>query len=303
MFTKQFIWITGILNIIFAFVTAIYMLSRKYWSGGIVFLLFAIFTVICFISWIPRIPFSVLMLQTVIDVSKKFGHVYLVSFLGGLLAAAFGAWFSVTMVAVYVKYEPGSNPACSAGAGGCSSAKVIGLLVFITFAAYWITEWLKNTIHATVSGVYGAWYFAPNNPASGATRGAAKRTLTYSFGSIAFGSLIVAIINLLRQACSIARHREMAQGNMVASVCFCLLGCIIGLLDWAVQFLNRYAFSYIALYGASYIQSAKSTWKMIKDRGIDALVNECLIGPVFSMGATFVAYACALCVPPPLHSH
>jgi len=34
---------------------------------------------------------------------------------------------------------------------------------------------------------------------------------------------------------------------------------------------------------------------MIKDRGIDALVNECLIGPVLTMGATFVAYACALC--------
>lgn len=32
-FPKQFIWITGILNIVFAFVTAIYMLSRKYWSG------------------------------------------------------------------------------------------------------------------------------------------------------------------------------------------------------------------------------------------------------------------------------
>jgi len=34
---------------------------------------------------------------------------------------------------------------------------------------------------------------------------------------------------------------------------------------------------------------------MIKDRGIDALINECLIGPVLSMGAAFVAYACALC--------
>ncbi len=34
---------------------------------------------------------------------------------------------------------------------------------------------------------------------------------------------------------------------------------------------------------------------MIKDRGIDALVNECLIGPVFAMGAVMVAYACALC--------
>ncbi|KAK8201380.1 pH nine-sensitive protein 1 [Zalaria obscura] len=293
-FTKQLIWITGILHCIFGFVTAIYMLSRKYYSGGIVFLLFAIFTVICFVSWIPRIPFSTLMLQTSIDVSKRYGHVYLVSLIGGIIATAFGAWFSVTLVAVYVKYEPGSNPACSTGAGGCSSAKVIGLVVFITFAGYWITEWLKNTIHTTISGVYGSWYFQPNNFPKGATRGALRRALTYSFGSISFGSLIVAIINLLRQACSIAQQQEANSGNIAASCAFCVLQCIIGILDWAVQFINRYAFSYIALYGKSYIAAAKDTWTLIKDRGIDALVNECLIGPVMTMGATFVAYACAL---------
>lgn len=33
---------------------------------------------------------------------------------------------------------------------------------------------------------------------------------------------------------------------------------------------------------------------MIKDRGIDALINDCLIGPVLTMGATFVGFACAL---------
>ena len=32
----------------------------------------------------------------------------------------------------------------------------------------------------------------------------------------------------------------------------------------------------------------------MKDRGIDALVNDCLIGPVLTMGSTFVAYICAL---------
>jgi len=233
------------------------------------------------------------MLQTTIDVSKRYGHVYLVSFLGGLAAAAFGAWFAITLVAVYVKYEPGTNPACSGG-GNCSSAVVIGLLVFITFAGYWISEWLKNTIHTTISGVYGAWYFAPRNPPKGATRGAARRALTYSFGSISLGSLLVALINMLRQAVSVAQQQEANTGNIAADCAFCLLQCVIGLLDWAVQFINRYAFSYMALYGDSYLRSAKATWRLIKDRGIDALVNECLIGPVLTMGATFVAYACAL---------
>jgi len=263
LFPKTFIWTTGILHIIFGFVTAIYMLSRKYYSGGIVFLIFAIFTLVCFITWIPRIPFSALMLTTSIDVSKRYGHVYLVSFIGGLLATAFGAWFSVTLVAVYVKYEPGANPACNTGAGGCSSAKVIGLVVFITFAGYWITEVLKNLIHTTISGVYGSWYFCSNNMPKGPTRGAARRALTYSFGSISFGSLIVALINMLRQACSIAQQTEANNGNVAAQCAFCVLQCIIGLLDWAVQFINRYAFSYIALYGKSYIAAAKDTWTYV----------------------------------------
>lgn len=81
--------------------------------------------------------------------------------------------------------------------------------------------------------------------------------MTYSFGSISFGSLLVAIIQLLRQACSIARQSEAAQGNIVGSILFCVLGCFIGILDWAVQFINEYAFSYIALYGKAYVPAAK----------------------------------------------
>lgn len=216
-FPKQFIWVTGILNIVFGLATAIYMLYQRYWSGGIVFLIFTLFLMFCFYTWIPRIPFSALMLKTAIDVAKGYGHVYLVSALGGLVATAFAAWYSITFVAVYVKYAPGQNPACSEGAGGCSSAKVTGLLVFITFAMYWVSEWLKNTIHTTISGVYGSWYFHPQNPPQGATRGALKRSLTYSFGSISLGSLIVAIINLLRQVCSIAQRNEAASGDIIVS--------------------------------------------------------------------------------------
>jgi hypothetical protein len=296
--TKQFIWITGILNIALAVGTAVYYLYKHLWGAGIVFAIFAIFAIICFISWIPRIPFAVVMLQTAMDVARHHGHVFLVSFIGGVVAVAFSAWFSVTLVSVYVAYEPATdgstNPSCGTG---CSSTTVIGLVVFITFAGYWISEWIKNTIHTTVAGVYGSWYFCSGKPGGmpkGATSGAFRRAMTYSFGSISFGSLIVAIINMLRQACSIAQQNEAAQGNLIGSIMFCVLGCFIGLLDWVVTYINRYAFSHIALYGKAYIPAAKDTWKMMKDRGIDALVNDCLTGPVLTMGSLFVAYLSAL---------
>ncbi len=238
---KMKIGITGILNIVIGIGTAVYYFLRHYYSAAIVFAIFSIFTIICFVSWIPRIPFSVLMLQTTMDVAKGYGHVFTVSALGGLAALAFGAWFSVTLVSIYVKYQPnnhGSNPACSHG--GCSSAKVIGLIVFITFAGYWITEFIKNVIHTTIAGIYGTWFFCSGKPGGmpkGATRGAFRRAMTYSFGSISFGSLVVALINMLRQGVSIAQQQEAQQGNIIGSIAFCCLGCIIGLLDWAVQFM------------------------------------------------------------------
>ncbi|KAI9775859.1 MAG: putative choline transporter, neither null mutation nor overexpression affects choline transport [Geoglossum umbratile] len=296
VFTKQFIWITGILQILLGLGTAVYYFIKHYYSAAIIFAIFAVFYIICFISWIPRIPFSVLMLQTTIDVAKKYGHVFMVSFVGGLISVAFAAWFSVTLVAIYVKYEPGNNPACSSGGGSCSSGKVIGLVVFVTFAGYWISEWLKNTIHTTIAGVYGSWYFCSQKPGGfpkGATRGALRRAMTYSFGSISFGSLIVSLIQLLRHGVSVAQQSESAQGNIVGAILLCVVGCLISIIEWAVQFINHYAFSHIALYGKAYLAAAKDTWRMMKDRGIDALVNDCLIDPVLTMGSLTVGYLCA----------
>lgn len=71
----------------------------------------------------------------------------------------------------------------------------------------------------------------------------------------------MAIIQFLRQMCSVAQNSAVQDGNSVAAIMFCVLQCLIGILDWAVQFLNRYAFSYIALYGKSYVAAAKDTWK------------------------------------------
>ncbi|CAD6499972.1 BgTH12-04077 [Blumeria graminis f. sp. triticale] len=293
VFTKQAIWITGILQILFGLGTAAYYILHRYWGAGITFLIFTAFYVVSFISWVPRIPFSVLMLQTVMDVSKTYGHVFMVSLLGSLSAAAFGVWFSITLVSVYANYYPGSK-SCEGGMNSCSMAKVVGLLVFITFVGYWTTEIIKNIIHVSISGVYGSWYFfgqKPEGVPNGPTRGALKRAVTYSFGSVSLGSLLVSLIQMFRQACSIAKQTEEAQGNILGMCFFCCMGFLIDLLNWAVQFLNEYAFSYIALYGKSYFPA---TWKMIKDRGVDVLINECLINPVLTMGAVFVAYTTSL---------
>lgn len=257
---KQIIWITGILNIVWGLATAVYMLYKKQYVGGIIFLVFVVILMFAFWSWRRRIPFSALMLRTSIHVANHYGHVYMVSLVGGLIGAAYAIWFSVTFVAIYVKWSPSNNnPSCTSSS--CSYATVAGLVVFITFTSFWFSEWIKNTIHTTIAGIYGSWYYNSRAYPTGVTRGALRRSLTYSFGSISLGSLVVAVVNFLKMLAQSAQRDAAQQGDILAFIFSCILTCLISCLQWVIEFVNRYAFSHIALYGRPYFESAKDTWR------------------------------------------
>jgi hypothetical protein len=74
----------------------------------------------------------------------------------------------------------------------------------------------------------------PSHP----TLGAFKRAMTYSFGSICFGSLIVSIIQLLKQAANIAQQSEATDGNIIACCLWACAGCILSLLQWVIEYFN-----------------------------------------------------------------
>lgn len=76
----------------------------------------------------------------------------------------------------------------------------------------------------------------------GATKvafGAFKRASTYSFGSIAFGSLIVAILDVLRAFFQILRSYENSEGNMIGAAIACVAQCCIGCIASLVEYFNR----------------------------------------------------------------
>jgi hypothetical protein len=74
----------------------------------------------------------------------------------------------------------------------------------------------------------------PSHP----TLGAFKRAMTYSFGSVCFGSLIVSIIQLLKQACSIAQQNEAMDGNIFSCILWAIANCILSLVLWLVEYFN-----------------------------------------------------------------
>lgn len=52
---------------------------------------------------------------------------------------------------------------------------------------------------------------------------------------------------------------------------------------------SRYAYIRIALYGKPYIDSAKDTYHFFKERGLDALANDCLVN-IGSLRESFILF-------------
>lgn len=298
LFSRWFIILGLTLNVILGLATSIYYFVMHYYSAAIVFLVFTLITAWAY--WLARlrIPFSATVLEITIDVMKRYKSTLLVSFLGVIVSGAFSAFFLMVVVATYIKYNPNEdNPACDLSGGSCSTSKMIGLLVFVFFSGYYISEVIKNVIHVTISGVYGTWYYLsgsdqgePRFPALGAF----KRAMTYCFGSICEGSLIVSILQLIRLMITILRSNAMANDNSCAACGFLLLDMIVGFIEMLVRYFNQYAYIYIALYGKKYVAAAKETFQLLRFKGMDTLINDCFIGTSVQLFSLFVAYVVAL---------
>merc|ERR1712113_198682 len=78
-----------------------------------------------------------------------------------------------------------------------------GLVLFgLLISYFWTAQVCRNVVHVTSAGTIGTWWFAPIEASSCCSNGVRDswiRSVTTSFGSICFGSLIVAIIQAVKE--------------------------------------------------------------------------------------------------------
>jgi Plasma-membrane choline transporter len=102
------------------------------------------------------------------------------------------------------------------------------IVVFLLFLSYyWTHQVLANTVHVTSVGVVGTWWFVPDEANawwSSALSGSLARATTTSFGSICFGSFLVAFVQALRSLEYYTRDND--DMRIVSCIIQCILSCI-----------------------------------------------------------------------------
>jgi hypothetical protein len=139
---------------------------------------------------------------------------------------------------------------------------------------------LSNTVQTTVAGTIGTWWFVPHEANacwSSAVGDSFGRASTYSFGSICLGSLIVAVVQALR---TIA---HMSRDNRDAQLLVCIIDCILGCIQDILEYLNKWAYVYVGLYGFGYIEAGTNVINLFKSKGWDVIIADDLCDRVLFM--------------------
>lgn len=284
-FAGKLIKVSLVVSVATNVVLAVYFFYLKQIVAAIIWLVLAALYAYCFYSWRHRIPFAKVLLKAVTGVTKQFPSVIVVAVGGLLVQFAWVAYWIVTVVGVVKAAQNGT----------ITSTVSYVLYVYTLFTFYWTTQVIANVVFITVSGLFGTYYFkgvaSPDGnvhvPVANPTAASLKRALTTSLGPNCYGSLLIAIIQTIKALADNARNQE-GNDNIACTVILCCLSCILGLIEELLEYFNKYAFVQVAVYNKDYCTAAKDTWALAKARGIDALINDNLIGSVLGMGGLFI---------------
>jgi ABC-type multidrug transport system fused ATPase/permease subunit len=193
-----------------------------------------------------KIPFAAAMMDVSLRSMSTFPSSWFLPILGMFLMAGLAVVWSICAMSIIYAVDHGSNQ---------SVYSVRGIIFFLlVLSLFWTILCIKSWVHVCIAGVQATWYFlAPHAVPKHPVWGAVKRASTTSFGSICFGSFIVAFIRTVRFFVNMAYQQARSSRNALAVCALCILECLLGILESIINYINQYAFAICAIYGSVYI--------------------------------------------------
>eukprot|EP00744_Colponema_vietnamica_P001108 GILI01001874.1.p2 GENE.GILI01001874.1~~GILI01001874.1.p2 ORF type:complete len:612 (+),score=211.84 GILI01001874.1:159-1838(+) len=178
-----------------------------------------------------------------------------------------------------------------------------GMFWYHLFGLFWTVEFLIAIFHFVIAGSVVCWYFT--KPVSG-TRDDERRpvrpistslwyALRYHLGSLAFGSLIVAIVQMARAILAYINEKQKAAGatNAVTEMFFKCMQCCLACFERCLKFINKNAYIQMAIHGTNFFVSCKNAFFLLL-RNSARVVALNLVGALFFLlGKFFIALGSA----------
>uniref|UniRef100_A0A2C9LLK8 Choline transporter-like protein n=1 Tax=Biomphalaria glabrata TaxID=6526 RepID=A0A2C9LLK8_BIOGL len=149
------------------------------------------------------------------------------------------------------------------------------MLIFMVFMFFWLMNFIVALEQMTLAGAFASYYWAwdknkdiPTFPLWSSF----YRSLRYHMGSLAFGSLIIAIIQMIRAFLEYVNRKLKGSENKVAKFILTCLRCCFWCLEKFLRYINKNAYILIAIHGRNFCTAAKDGFLLIMRNVLRAAV-------------------------------
>uniref|UniRef100_A0A3B3VUW7 Choline transporter-like protein n=2 Tax=Poecilia TaxID=8080 RepID=A0A3B3VUW7_9TELE len=158
---------------------------------------------------------------------------------------------------------------------GLFQKNMFNLQIYNAVAFLWCVNFVIALGQCTLAGAFASYYWAftkPDDIPMFPVGASFLRTLRYHVGSLAFGSLILTLVQIVRVILEYIDHKTKSAQNPCARFVLCCLKCCFWCLEKFIKFINRNAYIMIAIYGKNFCVSAKNAFSLLMRNVIRVVV-------------------------------
>ncbi|XP_066121067.1 choline transporter-like protein 5 isoform X1 [Saccopteryx bilineata] len=164
--------------------------------------------------------------------------------------------------------------------------------IFNLFVFLWLMNFVIALGQCALAGAFASYYWAlrkPDDIPPYPLFTAFGRAIRYHTGSLAFGSLILALIQVFRIILEYLDKRLKDSQNNISKFLQRCLKCCFWCLETFVRYLNRNAYVMIAIYGKNFCRSAKDAFNLLIRNVLKVAVMDKVTDFVLVLGKILVA--------------
>nr|AKN21691.1 slc44a-2 [Schmidtea mediterranea] len=159
--------------------------------------------------------------------------------------------------------------------------------IYVLFMLFWLINFVKAIGQLTIAGTFASYYFAFNKPQdipSCSVFWSLYRAIRYHLGSLAFGSLLLAIVQLIRWILQYLEQKAKESRNIIMEFILKCMKCCFWCLEKFIKFINKNAYIMIAIYGQNYCSAAQNVFNLLARNVIRVFVVDNVTDLVLFIG-------------------
>lgn len=214
--------------------------------GILLWILTGIYTIIL-LCCCSRIRLGIAIMDAASDFVRSTPQVITVPFIFFFIV---GAWIVFWVVSAVYVFSVGT----AVKANGLPLANIQWdnttryVWIYHLFGFFWISAFIIGCAQFIIAAVTCLWYFSQGGQSDDKSKASLsigfKWIFRYHMGSIAFGALIIAIMQMIKLMFEYMRkkYEKLLPNNACSRCVICCLRCFIWCLDYCVKFITKNAY-------------------------------------------------------------